>query len=133
MKEFTKTLLSLVAFTAAAGAVYVIVKALGRGEIKVPAEAVRHKETLTLADIVNYFKGLNLNEKTDTPVLISDFERYNISAPVAPQTGDKKLFLGVYKDGSNYLANYLIVYSRAYDDALKALLAKSKDGMVALS
>ena len=127
-------MLSLLALAAAtAGAAYLTKKWLDSQKTPITDAKVKHKETLTLADIVNYFKSMNLDETRQTPFLCTNLEHFNVKKSVVPDADEKVLFMGVYQDGNDKIANYTLVYSRQYDEALKNVLAKATDGIVVLS
>lgn len=133
MKDFAKTCLAIVGFATAAGLTYAFTRLVSRKVVILPESAVKHIDLLTLADIVNYFKGLDLDKSMDTPFVSKDFEKFNVKTPQTPLADEKVLLVGVYHEQSNTLSNYVVVYSHSYDDALKSLLAKAEDGVVTLS
>lgn len=135
MKDFGKAIISLLAIAAAtAGVALAIKKVLGekpaRRTLHVP---IKHKNVLTLSDIVNYFKKLSLDKAKDTPFIIINPERHNLMAEKNPDFGENSLLVGVYRESLNNMRNCVFVYSLQYDEALKNVLAKAQDGIVALS
>lgn len=133
MKDVGKVILTLLTAAVAAGAAYIIKRLLDTQSVPITDAEIKHKETLTLTDVVEYFKHLNLDEKHDTPFLCSNLEHFNVKKSVIPDADEKVLFIGVYRDGGDKITDYALVYSRQYDDALKNVLAKATDGVVTLS
>lgn len=135
MKDLGKALLSLLAIAVAStGLAFAIKKILEeqpRGIFSLVP--VRHKDILTLTDIVNYFRGLSLNKSKDTPFVCIEPGRFNIKAATNPDLDEHVLLVGVYAESINNMRNSIFVYSHQYDDALKNVLSKAKDGIVTLS
>lgn len=129
MKDFIKALLAIAGVTVVAGLTYTMCRSRRRETI--PESAVRHKDVLTMADIVSYFKGLNLDQTKDTPFVSKDLGQFKVKATPAPN--ENVLLVGVYREATNTLTNYVVVYSRKYDEALVSLLSHAKDGVVTLS
>ena len=134
MKEVGKVLLSLITVAAAtAGAAYIIKRWLDSQPMPITDAAVKRKDTLTLAEIVDYFKSLKLDNTHETPFLCTDLTHFNVKKSVIPDADEKVLFIGVFQEGSDNITNYALVYSRNYDEALKNVLAKATNGIVTLS
>lgn len=134
MKKAEKVLLSLITVAAAtAGAAYIIKRWLDAQPMPITEAAVKRKDTLTLAEVVDYFKSLKLDNTHETPFLCTDLAHFNVKKSVIPDADDNVLFIGVFQDGSDNITNYALVYSRNYDEALKNVLAKATNGIVTLS
>lgn len=133
MKGTGKVVLSLLTLAVAAGAAYIIKRLHEAQNEPITDAEIKHKDTLTLTELVDYFKNLNLDEELDTPFLCTNPEHFNVRKSVNPESDEKVLFIGVYRRDGNKISDYVLVYSHNYDDALKNVLTKSVDGVVTLS
>ena len=110
MSNAGKVFLAIAAAVTAAAIALAIKRIMSSQLSAIPSGAIRHKDELTLADIVMYFKNLDLDK-----------------------SGEQVLLVGVYEEKSDILKDYIIVYSQRYDEALQEVLAKAVDDVVALS
>ena len=132
MNNFGKVIVSLATAVVAAAIAYAIKKMLEVNSI-IPQSAVKHKDELTLEDLVMYFKQLSLDKALDTPFVSKDLLKYGVELPEPPKNGENVLLVGVFEEQRNVLKHYLLVYSKKYDEALQNVLAKAKDGIITLS
>ena len=133
MNNFGKVIVSLVTAVVAAAIAYAIKKMLEVNSMVIPQSAVKHKDELTLEDLVMYFKQLSLDKALDTPFVSKDLLKYGVELPEPPKNGENVLLVGVFEEQRNVLKHYLLVYSKKYDEALQNVLAKAKDGIITLS
>lgn len=92
------------------------------------------RDNLSLSEVVGYFKDLNLDSKSETPIIVTDL------AKVFPQTdlsklnldkGNTNLFFGVNSPLCT-LEHCLIISAKQLDSHLQDVLGKAEDGIVVL-
>lgn len=133
MSNAGKVFLAIATAVTAAAIALAIKRIMSSQLSAIPSGAIRHKDELTLADIVMYFKNLDLDKTVDTPFVSKNLDKYKVKLPEIPQSGEQVLLVGVYEEKSDILKDYIIVYSQRYDEALQEVLAKAVDDVVALS
>lgn len=82
-------------------------------------------------EVVQYFKNLSLNPKTDTPFIINaeTLKEKIKNAPVE----DVGIFEGVYREDEDQITDVRAVSADELDEKTKEVLSKAEDGIVALS
>lgn len=133
MSNAGKVFFAIAAAVTAAAIALTIKRIMSSQLSAIPSDAIRHIDELTLADIVMYFKNLDLDKTVDTPFVSKNLDKYKVKLPEIPQSGEHVLLVGVYEEKSDILKDYIIVYSQRYDEALQEVLAKAVDDVVALS
>lgn len=89
-------------------------------------------------EVVQYFKSLSLNPKTDTPFII-DAETLKEKIKNAPVVDvdifkDKEgIFEGVYREDEDQITDVRAVSADELDEKTQDVLSKAEDGIVALS
>lgn len=89
-------------------------------------------------EVVQYFKSLSLNPKTDTPIII-DAETLKEKIKNAPVVDvdifkDKEgIFEGVYREDEDQITDVRAVSADELDEKTQDVLSKAEDGIVALS
>ena len=78
---------------------------------------------LPFADVVSYFKTLNLNKKEDVPFICRGSERvkdlFNVYQPKFELVGYIWLFIGVYNEAKEEITEYKVIYAKEFDAKLK--------------
>lgn len=82
-------------------------------------------------EVVQYFKKLLLNPKTDTPFVI-DAKTLKEKIKNAP-VENVGIFEGVYREDEDQITDVREVSADDLDDQSKRVLSKAEDGIVALS
>lgn len=133
MKNFAKVLLAIASMAVGAAVAYAIKEALCSQAVELPQPEIKQKDTLTLAEIREYFKSLILNPLMDTPFLCTDLSHFNFKPAVLPKVGEKAILVGVYDESSKKIRDYVLVYSKSFDEELNTVMSHAKDGLVTLS
>ena len=96
MSNAGKVFLAVAAAVTAAAIALAIKRIMSSQLSAIPSGPIRHKDELTLADIVMYFKNLDLDKTVDTPFISKNLDKYKVKLPEIPQTGEQELLVGVY-------------------------------------
>lgn len=84
-----------------------------------------------MKEVVEYFKNLNLNPKTQIPFVI-DTKILGERIKNAPRV-DVGIFKGVYDETTDEITHAMEVSADGLDDQTKEVLSHGEDGIVALS
>lgn len=132
VNKIGKAIIAMGAVVLTAVIVVVLRKLFDSQLLTISEENVKCQDDLALADIVAYFKGLDLDRNVDTPFVSTDLSKCKITLPEGVAPGNLALLLGVFENGTEQVKDCCVVYSKSYDEALQNLLAKAQDGVVVL-
>ncbi len=88
-------------------------------------------DTLSLEDVVGWFKSLNLDSSKHTPFICNNISLFNLK--LTQELTPPYVLLGVYDENKNSLAPYRLLELKSIDSSLKEMLDKSPKGLVVLS
>lgn len=108
------------------GAYYFFKKKKGQAPLK-----IEKVDTLSIDDVVGWFKSLNLDATKHTPFVCNNINLLNLK--ITQQITSPYVLLGVYDENKNSLAPYRLLELKTIDSSLKELLDKSPNGLVVLS
>lgn len=94
-----------------------------------PKSSIKTTEvsTLSLSDVVQYFRSKDLNPQNDKPFISTDILKYG-ERFVLPETAENKklLFLGVYNGSTNEVSDLELIVADALGDDILSILGDEK-------
>lgn len=88
-------------------------------------------DTLSLEDVVGWFKSLNMDPAKHTPFVCNNLSLFNLKFD--QQMATPNILLGVYDEKNNSLSPYRFLDVKSIDSSIKSLFDKSQNGLVVLS
>lgn len=80
--------------------------------------------------VLNYFRGLLLDPKKDTPFII-DAKVLREQITNAPRV-DVGLFQAVYHEETNTITDYQLIEAKEFDEQTEKVMSQAEDGIVVL-
>ena len=81
--------------------------------------------SLSLFDIVNIFKNLELNPENQTPFVVQGTRLHEVISSFEEDSFEASVLTGVYNENSDEITNYRLLVGKAFDKKLSDVLSNA--------